>query len=60
MPPPRRSSRQLVITGDQVGVGGLRGGLRLGDLAGAEVRVRVWLLAALDHLTDDADAGRFQ
>ncbi len=52
--------RQLVVAGDQVRVGGLRGGLRLGDLAGPEVSVRVRRFAALDHLADDADAGGAQ
>ena len=51
---------QLVVAGDQVGVGGLRRGLRLGDLAGPEIGVRVRLLALLDHLPDDADAGGAQ
>ncbi len=51
---------QLVVAGDQVRVAGLRGGLRLGDLAGPEVGVRVRLLAALDHLADDRHAGGAQ
>ena len=51
---------QLVVAGDQVGVGGARSGLCLGDLAGAEVGVRVRRFAALDHLADDAHAGGAQ
>ena len=49
--------RQLVVAGDQVRVGCLRGGLRLGHLARAEVGVRVRLLAALHHLPHDRHAG---
>ena len=51
---------ELVVAGDDVGVGGLRGRLDLDELAGPEVRVRVRLLAVLDRLPDDRHAGRAQ
>ena len=52
--------RELVVAGDEVRVGGGELGLQLLELAGAEIRVRVRLLAALDHLADRRDAGGAQ
>ena len=51
---------ELVVAGDDVRVGRLRGLLDLDELAGAEVRVRMRLLAVLDDLPDDRDAGGAQ
>ena len=52
--------RELVVARDDVGVGGLRGGLDLLDLARAQIGVRVRLVAVLDGLADDRHAGRAQ
>ncbi len=49
--------QQLVVDGDQVGVGLLRGLPQLGQLAAAEVAVRIGPVAALDHLRRDRDSG---
>ena len=54
------ASGELVVACDQVRVELQCGGLRLGDLAGPEVGVRVWLLAVLHQLADDADPRRAQ
>ena len=52
---------ELVVAGDDVGVGGLRrSALTSCDLARAEVEVGVRLVAPLDQLADDRDAGRAQ
>ena len=51
---------QLVVAGDQVGVALVREALGLGDLARAEVGVRVRSVAALHHLADDRHAGGAQ
>jgi hypothetical protein len=48
---------QLVVHGDQVRVGVLRRLLQLGQLAAAEVAVRIRPLAPLDHLARDRHAG---
>ena len=48
---------ELVVDRDEVGVRRLEQRLELVDLAGAEVEVRVRLLAVLDELADDGDAG---
>ena len=52
--------RELVVARDDVGVGGLRGGLDLLDLAGPQIGVGVRLVAVLDGLADDRHAGRAQ
>ena len=52
--------RELVVGGDEVRVRRLGERLELGDLARAEVEVRVRLVAALDQLADDGDAGGAQ
>ena len=49
--------QQLVVHRDQVGVRLLHGLLQLGELAAAEVAVRIRALAALDHLARDRHAG---
>ena len=52
--------RELVITGDHIGIhlGGQR--LQFLELARAEIAVGVWLLALLHELADDRDARRAQ
>ena len=52
--------RELVVAGDDVGVGALRERLDLLDLARPEIGVGVRRLAVLDGLPDDGDAGRAQ
>jgi hypothetical protein len=52
--------RELVVDGDDVGVGRLRGDLDLLDLARPQLGVGVRLVAVLDRLPDDRDAGRAQ
>ena len=52
--------QQLVVDRDQVGVGLLHRLLQLGELAAAEVAVRVGPLAALHHLAGDGHAGGAQ
>ena len=52
--------RELVVGDDEVRVRRLEQRLELVDLAGAEVEVRVRLLAVLDQLADDRDAGGAQ
>src|SRR2546423_822565 len=47
---------ELVVAGDDVGVGALDRHLELVELARAEVAVRVRVLAMLDHLADGGDA----
>ena len=53
-------ARELVVAGDQVRVALARERLHLGDLARAEIGVRVRALAALDQLADDRDTGGAQ
>ena len=48
---------ELVVGGDHVGVGRLGRRLHLGDLAGAQIGVRVRLVAVLDRLAHDRDSG---
>ena len=52
--------RELVVAGDQVGVGPRELGLQLLELAGSQVRVGMRVLAALDELADAGDAGGSQ
>jgi hypothetical protein len=52
--------RELVVDGDDVGVGRVGGGLDLLDLAGPQIGVGVRLVAVLDGLPDDRHAGRAQ
>jgi hypothetical protein len=54
------TGRELVVDGDDVGVGGLRGNLDLLDLARPDVGVRMRPIAVLDGLPDDRDACRAQ
>ncbi len=51
---------ELVVGGDYVGVELARELLELLELAGPKVAVRMRVLALLDQLADDRDAGRAQ